>query len=112
MKSRLNQIFFSITKIIEIISQKFLFEKRLMAQLINSLFVGRYSKTLFMGTNIILRGLGRAENLKLYFHGERAVGLFTGVLGRQEILKLYFLGGVIINRGLWRQENLKLYWRG
>ena len=45
-----------------------------------------------MGTNIIFRGLGRAENLKLYFHWERAVGLFTGVLGRQEILKLYSWG--------------------
>ena len=35
-----------------------------------------------MGTNIILRGVGRAENLKLCFYGERVVGLLTGVLGK------------------------------
>ena len=37
-----------------------------------------------MGTHIILRGLGRAENQKLYFHGERVVGLLTGVLGKNQ----------------------------
>ena len=68
MNSRLNQRFFeSINKINDAI---------------NSLFVGRYSQTLLMGTNIIFRGLRRVENLKLYFHRESALGLFTGVLGK------------------------------
>jgi len=31
-----------------------------------------------MGTNIIFRGLWKAENLKLYFHRESAFELFTG----------------------------------
>jgi len=35
-----------------------------------------------VGTNTIFRGVWRAENLKLYFHRKSALGLFTGVLGK------------------------------
>ena len=56
-----------------------------------------------MGTNIILRGLGRAENLKLYFHGERVVGLFTGVFGGKKSKTL--LAGIKLLLGVWRGEK-------
>ena len=44
------------------------------------MFVRRYFQTLLMGANIIFRGLWKVENLKLYFHRESALRLFTGFL--------------------------------
>ena len=46
-----------------------------------------------MGTNTILRGLGRAENLKLFVRGESALGLLKsrgkGKAGVEYIVLVY-----------------------